>query len=85
MFEEYKFKDILRYAALDIPFYIVGCIGLLDYIGCWVSMIIFIILCLISIERARGELQEEQIHALKNELEDISRELRNYKEQLLEG
>ena len=85
MFEEYKFKDILLYTLFDSPFYIIGCFGLLEYIGCWASMIVFIVLCLISIERARSELQDKQIHALKNELDDIKRELRNYKEQVLEG
>ena len=85
MFEEYKFKDILIYTLFDIPFYIIGCVGLLEYIGCWASMIVFIVLCLISIERARSELQDKQIHALKNELDNIKRELRNYKEQVLEG
>jgi hypothetical protein len=84
MFKEYKLRDILRYAALDIPFYIVGCIGLNDYIGCWNSGIVFIILCLISFERARSELQGEQIEYLNKELENIKSELRNYKEQILE-
>lgn len=85
MFKEYKFKDILRYAALDIPFYIVGCIGLNDYIGGWNSGIVFIILCLISFERARSELQDEQIEYLNKELDNIKNELKDYKEQLLEG
>ena len=73
------------YAVFDIPFYVIGCVGLLDYIGNWGSMLLFIVLCLISFERARGELQEEQIEYLNNELENIKNELRNYKEQVLEG
>lgn len=85
MFEEYKFKDLLISLLVDLPFYVAGCCMMDDYVGHWVAGIVFLILCLISIERARSEEQDKQIHALKNELDRFKDELRNYKEQVLEG
>lgn len=85
MFEEYKLKDLFISLLGDMPFYVAGCYIIYDYVGYWVAGIIFLIFCLISIERARSEEQDKQIHALKNELEGIKRELNDYKSQLLEG
>ena len=84
MFEEYKLKDLFISLLIDMPFYGVGCYMIDDYVGHWVAGIIFLIFCLISIERARSEEQDKQIHALKNELDSLKNELRTYKEQVLE-
>ena len=85
MFKEYSLKDLFISLLIDMPFYAVGCYMAADFIGCFAAVLFFIVLCLISIERARSEEQDEQIHALKKEIDHIKRELNDYKSQLLEG
>ena len=67
-----------------MPFYALGCYMAADYIGGFAAGLFFIVLCLISIERARNEEQDKQIHALKNELDKVKEEIKTYKDQILE-
>ena len=85
MFKEYSLKDLFISLLIDMPFYALGCYMAVDYIGRFAAGLLFIVLCLISIERARNEEQDKQIHALKEEIDKVKRELNDYKSQLLEG
>ena len=85
MFKEYNLKDLFISLLIDMPFYALGCYMAADYIGGFASGLFFIVFCLISIERARSEEQDKQIHVLKEEIDDVKRELNDYKSQLLEG
>jgi formiminotetrahydrofolate cyclodeaminase len=85
MFKEYSLKDLFKSLLFDMPFYAVGCYMASDYIGRFAAGLLFIVFCLISIERARSEEQDKQIHALKEEIDKVKKELNDYKSQLLEG
>ena len=85
MFKEYSLKDLFISLLIDMPFYALGCYMAADYIGRFAAGFFFMAFCLISIERARSEEQDKQIHALKEEIDNINRELNDYKSQLLEG
>ena len=85
MFKEYTLKDLFISLLFDMPFYALGCYMAADYIGGFAAGMLFIVFCLISIERARNEEQDKQIHALKNGLDSLKREFEGYKEQILEG
>ena len=84
MFKEYSLKDLFISLLIDMPFYALGCYMAADYIGGFAAGLFFIVLCLISIERARNEEQDKQIHALKNELDKVKEEIKTYKDQILE-
>ena len=85
MFKEYSLKDLFISLLIDMPFYGLGSYMAADYIGGFAAGLLFLVLCLISIERARSEEQDKQIHAIKDELDGIKKELNDYKSQLLEG
>ena len=85
MFREYSLKDLFISLLIDMPFYGLGCYMAADYIGGFAAGLFFIVLCLISIERARNEEQDKQIHVLKEEIDNVKKELNDYKSQLLEG
>ncbi len=92
MFKEYSLKDLFISLLIDMPFYGLTFYMAIDYIGGFAAGLVFIVLCLISIERARSEEQDKQIHALKEEIDNVKgeidnvkRELNDYKSQLLEG
>ena len=85
MFKEYSLKDLFISLLIDMPFYALGCYMASDKIGGFAAFLFFMVLCLISIERARSEEQDKQIHALKEEIDKVKRELNDYKSQLLEG
>jgi formiminotetrahydrofolate cyclodeaminase len=84
MFKEYSLKDLFISLSIDMPFYALGCYMAADYIGGFAAGLFFIVLCLISIERARSEEQDKQIHAIKNELDKVKEEIKTYKDQILE-
>ena len=84
MFKEYSLKDLFISLLIDMPFYALGCYMAADYIGGYAAGLFFIVLCLISIERARSEEQDKQIHAIKDELEKVKEEIKTYKGQILE-
>lgn len=85
MFEEYSLKDLFISLLIDMPFYALGCYMAADKIGGFAAGLFFLALCLISIERARSVEQDKQIHALKDDLDGVKKELNDYKSQLLEG
>ena len=85
MLKEYSLKDLFKSLLIDMPFYALGCYMAADYIGGFAAGLFFIVLCLISIERARGDEQDKQIHVLKDDLDSVKKELNDYKSQLLEG
>ena len=85
MFEEYSLKDLFISLLIDMPFYGLTFYMAIDYIGGFAAGLVFIVLCLISIERARSEEQDKQIHAIKDDLDGVKKELNDYKSQLLEG
>jgi hypothetical protein len=80
MFKEYSLKNLFIFLLYGL-----GCYMAVDYIGGFAAGLFFIVLCLISIERARSEEQDKQIHVLKEEIDKVKRELNDYKSQLLEG
>ena len=82
---DYTIKDLCRYVATDALFYIVGCTTMADFIGWWTAGIVFILLCLISFERARNEKHYEMIKDLNGDIEKVRKELSDYKNQVLEG
>jgi hypothetical protein len=85
MFKEYSLKDLFISLLIDMPFYALGCYMASDKIGGFAAGLFFLGLCLISIERARSVEQDKQIHALKDDLDGVKKELNDYKSQLLEG
>ena len=84
MFKEYCLKDLFISLIIDMPFYGLGSYMAADYIGGFAAGLFFIVLCLISIERARSEEQDKQIHAIKDELDKVKEEIKAYKGQILE-
>lgn len=81
MFKEYSLENLFIFLLYGLGCYMVAA----DYIGGFAAGLLFIVLCLISIEHARSEKQDKQIHALKEEIDNVKRELNDYKSQLLEG
>ncbi len=80
MFKEYSLKNLFIFLLYGL-----GCYMAVDYIGGFTAGLFFIVLCLISIERVRNEEQDKQIQTLKEEIDNIKKELNDYKSQLLEG
>ena len=85
MFKEYSLKDLFISLLIDMPFYALGCYIAADFIGGFTAGLFFVVLCIITIEATRNNEQDKQIHALKKEIDNIKRELNDYKTQLLEG